>query len=188
MTLFEVHPGPYIHEYFYPRLMRRSDGLYILSFTCQRGPYQGWLARRILLLFVSWQYWHCQLLPIFLCCTRCISTPWIFSCAGFSAVSDMNNRLGCLLCSWGSFRFLCPTFSGWGSEVVGKFLWLCFQHFPIGDPEIVVILLYVSTRSVFVCHFWFLWWVSALVVGVLLSHAHLEAFSLGSLFLVLPDI
>ena len=43
--------------------------------------------------------------------TRCISTPWIFSFAVFSSVSDLNNHSRDPLRSWGSFSLLMfPTF------------------------------------------------------------------------------
>ena len=48
-----------------------------------------------------WIGWH---LPIGLFIfKRCIPTPWIFACTGFSAVSDLNRLLRASLCSWGSF-------------------------------------------------------------------------------------
>ena len=57
-------PGPWDCACFYPRLRHRSDGLHILSLDFQHDPSWGRPARRLLLLFVSWQDWHDWLLPI----------------------------------------------------------------------------------------------------------------------------
>ena len=62
-------------------------------------------ARRLVLLFGSWQDWHDWILRLNFCFKRCILTPWIFACAGFSDVSDLENRLRGPLRSWGSFYF-----------------------------------------------------------------------------------
>ena len=50
-NLFEVHPIPFIRACFNPCLTRRLDGMDHLSYACQCGPYRGWSARRILLLW-----------------------------------------------------------------------------------------------------------------------------------------
>ena len=52
------------------------------------------------------------ILPLgLLCFTRCILTPWIFSCDVFSAVYDLDSLLRALLRSWGSFDCsMSPTF------------------------------------------------------------------------------
>ena len=53
--------------------------------------------------------------------TRCISAPFIYACTGFSAMSDLDNRLRDPLCSLGSLYFsMSPTFLEGGSEMVSK--------------------------------------------------------------------
>ena len=44
--------------------MRRSYGLHLLFFSCQREPSRGWLVRRLLLPFVSCQDLHGRILPV----------------------------------------------------------------------------------------------------------------------------
>ena len=73
--------------------MRRSDGLHSLSFACRRNPSRGWLARRVLLPFVSFQDWQVQILPIIVYFYKVISTHWIFAFAGLSSVSDLGIHL-----------------------------------------------------------------------------------------------
>ena len=71
-----------------------------------------------------WRGWH---MPIEFCFKRCISPPWVFSCAGFSCVSDLDNLLRVPLRSWGSFGF---STSSMFLEGVPKFLAFFFQSFP----------------------------------------------------------
>ena len=96
---------------FYPWLTRCLDGLHILSFACQRGPSRRHSERQMILPFVYCQNWHSRILPIIYIFTRFNSTPWIFACSGFSAVSGLDDRLRDPLRSWGSFSFsMSPTF------------------------------------------------------------------------------
>ena len=105
LLFYKVYLGPCICSCFYPHLTRRLDSLHNLSFAYQSGPSQGWSVRQMLLLFVSCQDWHSRLLLVFFIFTKCISIPWIFFCAIFSAAFNPNNLLRDLLCSWGSFSF-----------------------------------------------------------------------------------
>ena len=71
-----------------------------------------------------WRGWH---MPIEFCFKRCISPPWVFSCAGFSCVSDLDNLLRVPLRSWGSFGF---STSSMFLEGVPKFLAFFFPIVP----------------------------------------------------------
>ena len=93
----------FVHIFIHGRCV--PDGLHNLSFAYHPGPSWVCSTRQMLLPFVSWQDWHSLLLHFIVCFTRCISTPWIFSCTVFSAVSDWESLLRDLLCSWGSFFF-----------------------------------------------------------------------------------
>ena len=50
-------------------------------------------------------FWSGRHMPIWLFCFTMYSTPWIFSCAGFSAVSDLDIHLRVMFRSWGPFDF-----------------------------------------------------------------------------------
>ena len=68
--------------------------------------------------------------PLFFSFTRCISTPWIFAFAVFSAVSDLDTRLRNSLQSWESFSLLMSqTFSEevwkWSSNFLNRFRVSC---------------------------------------------------------------
>ena len=78
------------------RILRHST---YLSCACQRGPSQGWSVRRILLpyFYLLLLGWLESAHSFFLSFTRCIQTPWIFSCAGSSSVSDLDSLLRGLL-------------------------------------------------------------------------------------------
>ena len=97
----------------------------IWSWACKHGPNRGWSARRILLTYLSWcvnQGWIYVLL-VFFCYTRCNSTTWIFSFAGFSSISYLDILLRSLLHPWGSFKwFNAPNFFWGGSRMVW---WTC---------------------------------------------------------------
>ena len=50
--------------YFLHWSAHHLDGLHCLSCACQCGPFLGWMARRMLLPFFSYQNWHSRILPI----------------------------------------------------------------------------------------------------------------------------
>ena len=61
--------------------------------------------------------------PLWFSFSWCISPPWIFAFAGFSAVSDLDSHLRGPLRSWGSFSCLMsPTFSEGAPKWLENFL------------------------------------------------------------------
>ena len=68
--------------------------------------------------------WH---LPIWLFCFTRYSTPWIFSCASLSDMSDLNIQLKAQFRSGGSFSFsMSMTFSEWVPKL-SEFFSGCFR-------------------------------------------------------------
>ena len=80
----------------------------IWSSSCQRGPTQGWLARRLLLPYFPWcvQHGWISSLLVYIGFQRYNITPWIFAFSGLSAVSDLGSLSRSPLRYQGSFLFL----------------------------------------------------------------------------------
>ena len=98
--------------------------------------------------------------------TRCITAPWIFACAGFSAVSDIELYLRAPLHSWGSFPFsISLTFlegtPKWSENISNSYCTRCLDSFL--PPGTLIILE-----------------LSALVSGLLFYSALVWRVSLGS--------
>ena len=79
---------------------RRLDGLHNLVLRLPAQPHLGLVGEAdpppAKFATAFWRGWHLSSLGLFIF-TRCIPTPWIFACAGFSAVSDLEIYLSALL-------------------------------------------------------------------------------------------
>ena len=86
-----------------------SNGLNILILRLLVQPFSGLFGEAasppVMCTPALWHGWHLAI--GFLIFTRCVPTPWIFACAGFSDVSDMDIYLRDPLQSWGPFLLRC---------------------------------------------------------------------------------
>ena len=159
---------------FNHRLTCLLDGLYYLVLRLPERNFSGLLERCLLLPYSLYPpygfFFFFQVL---------FQTPW-----------PLGEKFRTLLRSWGSpFSSFCPTFSGVGSKVVGKFSDRDYDVFRKGALEMSVNLLAFSARAGFVCPFWSLQgFLRSCLWVVWSSHARLAAFSLGSSSLVIPAL
>ena len=119
--------------YFLPRTTLILDSLYLLSCACQRGPFQGWLVRRLLLPYlpsVSRMVTICPVVGLFIF-IRCVSNTLAFQGKYWGPHSVFEGY---------PLGFWCPTLSGGGSEVSREFsdwfrtIWLvCTVRSPQGS-------------------------------------------------------
>ena len=95
--------------------------------------------------------------------TRCITAPWIFACAGFSAGSDMELYLRAPLHSWGSFPFsISLTFlegtPKWSENIPNSYCTRCLDSFL--PPGTLIILELSALVSGFLFYSALVWRVS----------------------------
>ena len=93
LTYSKVYPGPHASRIFNHRSTRQSELSTLFVLRLSACPFSGLVVRRLLLLYCLPDFWSDLLLTylVSLVLQGVLQTPWIFTCSGFSAVSDMDS-------------------------------------------------------------------------------------------------